>query len=115
MVGRIVNAKVAKAGRRYTPVAPEAAAAALKDHPAWVVERSRIYRDFRLPDFKAAIRFVNEVAELAEEAGHHPNIHLHEWCFVQLELYSHAAGGLSRYDVDFALALDQRLGSASRK
>jgi len=111
----MVNAKVAKAGRQYTPLAPEAAAAALKDHPAWVVERSRIYRDFRLPDFKAAVRFINEVAELAEELGHHPNLHLHEWCFVQLELYSHAAGGLSRYDVDFALALDQRLESASRK
>lgn len=115
MVRRMVNAKVAKPGRRNNPLTPEAAAGALEDHPAWVVERSRLYRDFRFPDFKAAIRFVNEVAELAEELGHHPNIHLHEWRFVQLELYSHAAGGLSQFDVDFALELDRRLESASRK
>jgi len=102
---------VAKTERRYTPLSPEAAAAALTAHPAWIVERTRIYRDFRFPDFKAAIKFVNEVAELAEELGHHPNLCVHEWCFVQLELYSHAAGGLSRYDVEFALALDERLQS----
>jgi 4a-hydroxytetrahydrobiopterin dehydratase len=106
---------VAKTARTYQPLSPEAAAAALKDHPAWVVERTRLYRDFRFSDFKAAIKFVNEVAELAEELGHHPNICLHEWSFVQLELYSHAAGGLSRHDVDFALALDQKIGGQGRK
>jgi 4a-hydroxytetrahydrobiopterin dehydratase len=101
---------VAKTDSPYAPLTPEEAARALKAHPAWVVERNRIYRDFRFPNFKAAIKFVNEVAELAEELGHHPNIHLHEWSFVQLELYSHAAGGLSRADVEFALELDKRLG-----
>ena len=101
---------MAKSERPNEPLTPEAAASALKGSPAWIVERDRLYRDFRFPDFKAAIKFVNEVAELAEEVGHHPNIRVHEWRFVQLELYSHAAGGLSRYDVDFALALDGRLG-----
>ncbi len=91
------------------PISPEDAAAALRGHPGWVVERSRLYRDFRFPDFRAAIAFVNQVAELAEERGHHPNLHLHEWCFVNLELYSHKDGGLSQYDVDFALALDERV------
>lgn len=92
--------------RLNSPISPEVAANALKEHPLWVVERSRLYRDFRFPDFRAAIAFVNEVAELAERLGHHPNILVHEWCFVHLELYSHLQGGLSRFDVDFALALD---------
>jgi len=95
--------------RPNEPISPEDASAALRGHPGWVVERSRLYRDFRFPDFRAAIDFVNEVADLAERSGHHPNIHLHEWCFVNLELYSHKAGGLSRYDVDFALALDEQV------
>jgi 4a-hydroxytetrahydrobiopterin dehydratase len=89
-----------------SPISPEAAAEALKEHPLWVVERGRLYRDFRFPDFKSAMAFVNRVAELAERLGHHPNILVHEWSFVHLELYSHADGGLSRFDVDFALALD---------
>ena len=98
-------------GRHNSPIAPEVAAAELKEHPLWVVERSRLYRDFRFKDFKTAIAFVNRVADLAERLAHHPNICVHEWCFVHLELYSHADGGLSRFDVDFALALDEMLGS----
>ena len=93
--------------RQNSPISPELAANDLREHPLWVVERSRLYRDFRFPDFGAAIAFVNEVAELAESLGHHPNILVHEWCFVHLELYSHLQGGLSRFDVDFALALDE--------
>ena len=95
------------------PIAPETAAEELKEHPLWVVERSRLYRDFRFPNFRAAIAFVNEVAELAESLAHHPNILVHEWCFVHLELYSHADGGLSRFDVDFAIALDAMIGSGA--
>jgi 4a-hydroxytetrahydrobiopterin dehydratase len=95
------------------PIAPETAAEELKEHPLWVVERSRLYRDFRFKNFRAAIAFVNQVADLAEGLAHHPNICIHEWCFVHLELYSHADGGLSRFDVDFALALDQLLGSGA--
>jgi 4a-hydroxytetrahydrobiopterin dehydratase len=98
---------VSEPRRQNSPISPEDAARILTGNPAWVVERTRIYRDFRFPDFKTAIEFVNRVADLAERLAHHPNIHLHEWCFVQLELYSHAAGGLSRFDVDFALALDR--------
>jgi 4a-hydroxytetrahydrobiopterin dehydratase len=99
--------------RRNSPIAPEAAAAELEQHPLWVVERSRLYRDFRFKNFKAAIAFVNQVADLAERVAHHPNILVHEWCFVHLELYSHADGGLSRFDVDFALALDELVGSGA--
>lgn len=85
---------------------PEIAYRALVGHPGWVVERARIRRDFRFDSFVAAIAFLNRVAELAESIGHHPNLRLHEWCFVELELYSHDAGGLSDRDVEFALALD---------
>jgi 4a-hydroxytetrahydrobiopterin dehydratase len=99
--------------RQNAPIAPEVAAEELKEHPLWVVERSRLYRDFRFRNFKAAMAFVNQVAELAERLAHHPNICVHEWCFVHLELYAHADGGLSRFDVDFALALDAMIGSGA--
>lgn len=102
---------MAKSADKHHTITPEAAYRALKDHPAWVVERSRLYRDFRFASFTAAIAFVNRVAELAEGLGHHPNIRLHEWCFVQLELYSHLDGALSRRDIEFALALDDMLAA----
>lgn len=87
-------------------LSPEAAYRALKGHPEWIVERTHLHRDYRFTSFAQAMRFVNRVADLAETRRHHPNITVHEWCFVRLELYSHLAGGLSRADVDLALAVD---------
>ena len=100
---------------RYRPVTPEDAYTALAGHPAWVVEQSRIYRDLRFKDFGAALGFVNRVAALADRIQHHPNIRIHEWCFVQLELYSHLTGGISQKDVEFALAVDEMLAADPQK
>jgi len=61
-----------------------------------------IERDFRFPDFAAAISFVDQVAERAEAADHHPDILVHGWNKVRLTLYTHSQGGLT--DADFALA-----------
>ncbi len=70
---------------------------------AWVREGEAIVREYKLADFPAAIAFVNRVAELAEAANHHPDILVHGWNRVRLELSTHSAGGLT--DADFALAL----------
>jgi len=91
------------AARRVTP---EEAYTRLREHPAWIVERSRIHRDYRFATFRDAVRFIDAVAEVAEAHAHHPNITLHEWCFVRLELYSHLHDCLTQADVDLAVALD---------
>jgi 4a-hydroxytetrahydrobiopterin dehydratase len=96
------------------PFSPETAFRRLRDHPSWVVERTRIYRDFRLPSFVAAIALVNLVADVAERQRHHPNITVHEWCFVRLELYSHIENAISQKDVDLALAIDAVLDREQR-
>lgn len=90
-------------------ITPEDAYTRLEDHPAWIVERSRIYRDYRFASFRDAVAFVVRVADVAEALGHHPNILLHEWCFVRLELYSHLRDSLTQADVDLAIALDDNL------
>ncbi len=95
------------------PISPEVAYRALESHPAWVVERHRLYRDFRLGSFTDAIALVNRVAEVAERLGHHPNILVHEWCFVRLELYSHLEGALSDRDVRLAVAIDAMLDNGA--
>ncbi len=54
-----------------------------------------------------AIALITRVAAIAEAMRHHPNIRLHEWCFVDFEVYSHLTGGISRRDVELALAIDE--------
>ena len=61
-----------------------------------------IVRELKFGDFAEAIAFVNRVADLAEEANHHPDILIHGWNRVRLTLSTHSQGGLT--DADFSLA-----------
>jgi 4a-hydroxytetrahydrobiopterin dehydratase len=70
----------------------------------WRREGEAIVREYKLADFAAAIAFVNWVAEVAERANHHPDILVHGWNRVRLELSTHSQGGLT--EADFALAAE---------
>jgi 4a-hydroxytetrahydrobiopterin dehydratase len=73
----------------------------------WARESDTIVRDLQLPDFGAAIAFVNAVAAAAEAANHHPDILVHGWNRVRLTLSTHSAGGLTAADFELAAALDR--------
>src|SRR3972149_9839037 len=59
----------------------------------WTLEGDRIRRHFRFRDFKGAMRFVNLVADLAEEEGHHPDLLVHGWNLVDVTLSTHSIAG----------------------
>ena len=67
----------------------------------WQREGKEIARQFQFSDFAAAMKYVNAVAALAEEANHHPDIDI-RWNKVLLRLSTHSNGGLT--GKDFALA-----------
>ena len=73
----------------------------------WILnkEGQKISKEFKFKDFIGAINFVNNVAELAESEGHHPDIHIH-YNKVLLELSTHAIGGLSENDFIVAAKID---------
>ena len=68
----------------------------------WSQRPDALERDFEFDDFKGATAFVNEVADAAGEANHHPDIFVHGWNKVRLTLSTHPEGGLT--DADHALA-----------
>ena len=68
----------------------------------WSQRPDALERDFEFDDFKAAMAFVNRVAEAAEEGDHHPDILIHGRNKVRLMLSTHPEGGLT--DADHALA-----------
>jgi 4a-hydroxytetrahydrobiopterin dehydratase len=75
--------------------------------PSWqVFEGPELMRLFHFADFRAAMRFVNQVADAAEEAGHHPDIDI-RYNKVRLGLVTHDAGGLTAKDFDLAAAVDK--------
>jgi 4a-hydroxytetrahydrobiopterin dehydratase len=72
----------------------------------WEREGDEIAREWRFENFAEAIAFVNKVAELAEEANHHPDIFVHGWNKVKLSLTNHSAGGLTEMDFEMAARFD---------
>ncbi len=82
------------------PVPREQAERLLQDLPGWVLSDDgiRIRREWVVTNFMAAMAFFNQVAELAEDEGHHPDLHLVGYRNVAIELWTHAIGGLSEND-----------------
>lgn len=72
----------------------------------WRRDGPVIVRELTLDDFGEAIAFVNRVADVAEMANHHPDIHVHGWNKVRLELSTHSEGGLTQADLDLAARID---------
>ncbi len=80
---------------------PEKVQAALPSVKDWSKRSAEIVRTYQFKDFAQAMAFVNQVAQLAESANHHPDIDI-RWNKVTLALATHSEGGLT--EKDFALA-----------
>lgn len=80
----------------------------LKEVKGWSIIREGIHRikkEFYFEDFKEAMKFVNKVADLAEEEGHHPDIYIF-YDEVVLELHTHAIKGLHLNDFVMAAKIN---------
>ena len=74
----------------------------------WDINRTgthSINQDFSLLHFMDSISFVNEIAALAEDEGHHPNITI-LFNLVKITIYTHAINGLSENDFILAAKID---------
>jgi 4a-hydroxytetrahydrobiopterin dehydratase len=70
-----------------------------------VVGEHHLEREFPFPDFAEALAFTNRVGAIAEEEGHHPDIHL-AWGQVRIEIWTHKINGLTRSDFILAAKID---------
>jgi len=90
------------------PLSTSEAKAYVEQTPAWQLitdDTHKVIRDLQFKNFAEAMKFVNRVADVAEEEGHHPNIYI-SWNKVNLELYTHSIGGLSENDFIMAAKID---------
>lgn len=74
--------------------------------PDWQIESGELVRTFLFKDFRASLAFVNRVADLAENAGHHPDIDI-RYNKVRLALVTHDEGGISEKDFSLAAGADK--------
>ncbi|OGC80875.1 hypothetical protein A2943_01915 [Candidatus Adlerbacteria bacterium RIFCSPLOWO2_01_FULL_51_16] len=90
------------------PLTRQDAEEMLKELDQWMLvdEAKMLAKSFRFKNFVEAMKFVNEVARIAESEGHHPDITI-SYNVVGLELMTHAIDGLSENDFILASKVDQ--------
>ncbi len=71
-----------------------------------VTNINKISKDFLFVEYNHTLEFVNKVADLAEEEGHHPVMHVY-YGKVIIELWTHAINGLSENDFIMASKIDE--------
>ena len=71
-----------------------------------VVENHHIQKTFKSENFRSALDFVNQVGEIAEEQGHHPDLYL-AWGKVEVKIWTHKINGLNESDFILAAKIDR--------
>ena len=97
------------------PLTDDELAAALRALPGWSREGDLIRRTFKVRGFTQAAELVRAVAEAADAADHHPDVHITGYRNVTFELTTHAAHAITRRDADLATEIDRlvaRIGAA---
>jgi 4a-hydroxytetrahydrobiopterin dehydratase len=88
------------------PLPAEEARELARSAEQWTLSEKRIEREIKFKDFRAAMAFVNQVADLANEQDHHPDICI-SYNRVRLTLMTHKVGGLTRNDFIMAARIDR--------
>jgi 4a-hydroxytetrahydrobiopterin dehydratase len=83
-----------------------ALASLLESGTGWSREGNALAKTFTFKGFKGAMAFANRVAEAANAANHHPDIHVERYKTVRIVLTTHATGGISDADLEMAKKVD---------
>ena len=73
-----------------------------------IVDTHRLRKIFKTKDFLSALAYVNKIGELAENEGHHPDLHL-GWGRVGVEIWTHKINDLTENDFIIAAKIDDIL------
>ena len=75
-------------------------------HPGWSGNPHKLRRSIEFANFPTAVEFINQIAPRCEELDHHPDLAL-RWRWVDIELSTHSAGGVTALDLTLADFVDE--------
>jgi len=100
--------KCVPCSEKTQPLDPARARELLAQVPDWklATDGKRISRNWRVRDFGTGLDFFCRIADVAEAEDHHPDLHLTNYRDLTVELWTHAAGGLTENDFILAAKID---------
>jgi 4a-hydroxytetrahydrobiopterin dehydratase len=85
----------------------------LKALAGWEYQDGSVRKLFRFTEFMDGIGFIQKVAEMAEAADHHPDIHVN-YTRVTFVCSTHSEGGVTEKDIRLAKQIEQAFASQPR-
>ena len=113
MTNELAERQCVPCGKGTPPLSEEAAREYMPAVPAWELrEVKSIRRRFRFRVFRETMAFVNQIADVAEAEGHHPDLYI-SYNRLRVDLTTHAIGGLSDNDFILAAKIDRIFEASS--
>ena len=81
---------------------------AISDLNGWEFENNAIHKIFTFESYLNSIAFINRLAEIAEEANHHPDMVV-GWCKIDVAFTSHDQGGVTTACIEMAKKIESVL------
>jgi 4a-hydroxytetrahydrobiopterin dehydratase len=82
----------------------------MKSLPGWEYQDNALRKMFRFKEFMDGIRFIGRIAEIAEAADHHPDMHIN-YTRVTFICSTHSEGGVTEKDIRLAKQIEQAFAS----
>ena len=72
----------------------------------WKTENNKLVKKYEFKNFVQAVDFINKIVPLVEKADHHPDIFIHSYKKVRIELFTHSKGKITEKDYDLVKEID---------
>lgn len=72
----------------------------------WKIKKALVL-EVKLDDFKSVITLVNKIKDVAEKLNHHPNLHIHDYNELQIEIYTHEKNEITEKDFELAKEIEK--------
>jgi 4a-hydroxytetrahydrobiopterin dehydratase len=107
-MSKLADSKCATCETATQPIDPQSASALLTElGGGWRIEQNHhLEKTFEFKDFRQALNFTNQIGEIAESFGHHPDIYL-TWGKVRLQIFTHKVNGLTKDDFVLAAKFEE--------
>ena len=77
----------------------------------WKEANGKLIRNVKCQDFVEALELLNKIAVIAEAIQHHPDLKIHNYRFLSIEVYTHDTGSITQKDYDLSKQIDKILNT----
>ena len=75
----------------------------------WKESNGKLVRNLKCQDFEEALALLNKIAVIAEALNHHPDLKIHNYKFLSIELYTHTTNSITEKDILLSQKIDELL------